>query len=55
MGSLYKELAERIEKMNNLYRESTEITERMSKAWFDNIWKSLLPFKEKKQNEREQE
>ena len=33
--------------MNNLYRESTEITERMSKSWLDNIWKSLLPFKEK--------
>ena len=43
MGSLYK--------MNNLYRESTEITERMSKYWLDNIWKSLLPFKEKEQNE----
>jgi Lon protease-like protein len=51
MGSLYKELAVRIEKMNNLYRESTEITERMSKYWLDNIWKSLLPFKEKEQNE----
>jgi uncharacterized membrane protein (DUF106 family) len=54
MGSLYKELAVRIEKMNNLYRESTEITERMSKYWLDNIWKSLLPVKEKDQNEREQ-
>ena len=55
MGSLYKELALRIEKMNKLYRESTEITERMSKSWLDNIWKSLLPFKEKEQNEREKE
>ena len=55
MGSLYHELALRIEKMNKLYRESTEITERMSKYWLDNIWKSLLPFKEKDQNdEREQ-
>lgn len=53
MGSLYKELALRIEKMNNLYRESTEITERMSKSWLDNILKSLLPFKEKEQNEME--
>jgi len=48
-------LALRIEKINNLYRESTEITERMSKSWLDNIWKSLLPFKEKEQNEREKE
>ncbi|MGZ5501087.1 MAG: hypothetical protein ACXWEW_08065, partial [Nitrososphaeraceae archaeon] len=55
MGSLYKELAVRIEKMNFLYRESTEITERMSKSWLDNIWKSLLQFKEKEQNEREKE
>ena len=55
MGSLYHELALRIEKMNKLYRESTEITERMSKYWLDNIWKSLLPFKEKEQNEREKE
>ena len=55
MGSLYHELALRIEKMNKLYRESTEITERMSKYWLDNIWKSLLPFKEKEQtDEREQ-
>src|SRR5687768_1792756 len=54
MGSLYHELALRIEKMNKLYRESTEITERMSKYWLDNIWKSLLPVKEKDQNEREQ-
>ena len=54
MGSLYHELALRIEKMNKLYRESTEITERMSKYWLDNIWKSLLPVKEKGQNEREQ-
>jgi hypothetical protein len=54
MGSLYHDLALRIEKMNKLYRESTEITERMSKYWLDNIWKSLLPFKEKDQNEREQ-
>jgi hypothetical protein len=51
MGSLYKELAVRIEKMNYLYRESTEITERMSKSWLDNIWKSLLPFKEKGEGE----
>jgi Lon protease-like protein len=51
MGSLYKELAIRIEKMNNLYRESTEITERMSKYWIDNIWKALLPFREKEQKE----
>lgn len=54
MGSLYHDLAVLIEKMNKLYRESTEITERMSKYWLDNIWKSLLPFKEKDQNEREQ-
>jgi hypothetical protein len=52
MGSLYKELAVRIEKMNFLYRESTEITERMSKSWLDNIWKSLLPFKEKGEEKR---
>ena len=37
--------------MNFLYRESTEITERMSKSWLDNIWKSLLPFKEKGEEE----
>jgi hypothetical protein len=54
MGSLYHELALRIEKMNKLYRESTEITERMSTYWLDNLWKSLLPVKEKDQNESEQ-
>ena len=53
MGSLYKELAVRIEKMNFLYHESTEITERMSKSWLDNIWKSLLPIKEKGEKEEE--